>query len=378
MGASAHHRVHFAGLQKKEVIMLNRYQGLVVSAFVSIALMGAPTAAHAEKLSFKIGSGHSPSWHFISLTQTFFIPEVKKRVKAKTGDDVEFIENWSGSSVKTTEVLEAVEQGVLDFGVFCICHEAQKLALNNFPMYLPFGPSDPEISVRATRKVYGDNPELARQFDRYGQRLLTLIPFEPYNLVARSPIQKAGDVKGRKVGAAGPNAFWVSEAGALPVSVAGPDMYTSLQTGLIDSMIIFLSVMDTLKLFDVAPNFVDVSFGAMTVTSLTVNNRRLGRLPKEVQNIVLEVAREMETMGGKVTRELGDKTVATIKARGVNVVVVSEGERKVWAEMLVNAPREIAKKFEAENKLPMTRVMRAYIKATEDEGYRWPVKAKLD
>lgn len=358
--------------------MLKKYQGLVASAFMSIALMGVHTTAQAEKLSFKIGSGHSPSWHFIALTQTFFIPEVKKRVKAKTGDDVEFIENWSGSSVKTTEVLEAVEQGVLDFGVFCICHEAQKLALNNFPMYLPFGPSNPEISVRATRKVYGDNPELARQFDRYGQRLLTLVPFEPYNLVARSPIQKAGDVKGRKVGAAGPNAFWVSEAGALPVSVPGPDMYTSLQTGLIDSMIIFLSVMDSLKLFDVAPNFVDVSFGAMTVTSLTVNNRRFGRLSKDVQNVILEVAKEMEAMGGKVTRELGDKTVAAIKARGVNVVVVSEGERKVWAELLVNAPREIAKKFEAENKLPMTRVMRAYIKATEEEGYQWPVKAKLD
>ena len=196
--------------------------------------------------------------------------------------------------------------------------------------------------------------------------------------MARSPIQKAGDVKGRKVGAAGPNAFWVSEAGALPVSVPGPDMYTSLQTGLIDSMIIFLSVMDSLKLFDVAPNFVDVSFGAMTVTSLTVNNRRFGRLSKDVQNVILEVAKEMEAMGGKVTRELGDKTVAAIKARGVNVVVVSEGERKVWAELLVNAPREIAKKFEAENKLPMTRVMRAYIKATEEEGYQWPVKAKLD
>jgi hypothetical protein len=46
--------------------------------------------------------------------------------------------------------------------------------------------------------------------------------------------------------------------------------------------------------------------------------------------------------------------------------------------MLAAAPQDIAKKFEAENKLPMTRVMKAYIQATESEGYRWPVKAKLD
>jgi TRAP-type C4-dicarboxylate transport system substrate-binding protein len=267
---------------------------------------------------------------------------------------------------------------VLDFGVYCICHEAQKLALNNFPMYLPFGPSNPEVSVRATRKVYEDTPELPRQFEKYGQRLLTLVPFEPYNIVARSPIQKAADVKGRKVGAAGPNAFWVSEAGALPVSVPGPDMYTSLQTGLIDSMIIFLNVMDSLKLFDVAPNFVDVSFGSMTVTSLTVNNRRFARFPKDVQSILIEVGREMETRSARVTRETSEKTVAAIRARGVNVVTVSEPERRAWAEMLVNAPRDIAKKYETENKLPMIQVMKAYIAATESEGYRWPVKAKLD
>jgi TRAP-type C4-dicarboxylate transport system substrate-binding protein len=350
----------------------------LTSSLVTAAVIGFSPVANAEKFTVKIGSGHSPSWIHISLSQSFFIPEVKKRVKDRTGHDFEFIENWSGSSVKTTEVLEAVESGVLDFGVFCICHEAQKLALNNFPMYLPFGPSNPEVSVRATRKVYDSTPELPRQFEKYGQRLLTLVPFEPYNLVSRSPIQKASDVKGKKVGAAGPNAFWVSDAGALPVSVAGPDMYTSLQTGLIDSMIIFLSVMDSLKLFDVAPNFVDVEFGSMTVTSLTVNTRRFDRLPKDVQSIILEVAKEMEVLSGKVTRETGEKTVTAIKSRGVSVVKVSEAERKAWADMLVNSPRDIAKKYEAENKLPMTQVMKAYVQATEAEGYRWPVKAKLD
>lgn len=348
------------------------------AGLAAVALISFSSGARAEKYTVKIGSGHSPSWIHISLTQSFFIPEVKKRVKEKTGHDIEFIENWSGSSVKTTEVLEAVEQGVLDFGVFCICHEAQKLALNNFPMYLPFGPSNPEVSVRATRKVYDQHPELNRQFEKYGQTLLTLVPFEPYNLVSRAPIQKASDVKGKKIGAAGPNAFWVSEAGALPVSVAGPDMYTSLQTGLIESMIIFLSVMDSLKLFDVAPNFVDVAFGSMTVTSLTVNSRRLSRFPKEVQSIILEVAKEMEAQSAKVTREMGEKTIAAIKSKGVNVVTVSESERQAWAQMLASSPIDIAKKFEAENKLPMTQVMRSYIQATEAEGYRWPVKAKLD
>ena len=43
----------------------------------------------AEKFTLKIASGHSPSWHFIQLTQNYFMPEVKKRVKEKTGHDID-------------------------------------------------------------------------------------------------------------------------------------------------------------------------------------------------------------------------------------------------------------------------------------------------
>lgn len=345
---------------------------------LAVPLLFAAAPAQAEKITLKIASGHSPSWHFIQLTQSYFIPEVKKRVKEKTGHDVEFIEGFSGAMAKTTEVLEAVESGVIDVGMYCICHEAQKLALNNFPMYLPFGPSNPEVSVKATRKVYDTHPELNKQFERHGQRVLALVPFEPYNIVSRIPMTQASDVKGRKVGAAGPNAFWVENAGALPVSVAGPDMYTSLQTGLIDSMIIFLSVMDSLKLFEVAPNFVDVSFGAMTVTPLTINNRRFGMLPKEVQNIIVAVGKDMEVRGGVMTRELGEKMMQTVKEKGIKVSTISDANRRAWAAMLADAPRTVARKYEAENKLPMQKVMKSYIAATEAAGYTWPVKAKLD
>ncbi len=348
--------------------------GIVLAA----SLLFASAPAQADKITLKIASGHSPSWHFIQITQNYFIPEVKKRVKERTKHEIEFVEGFSGAMAKATEVFEAVQSGIVDVGMFCICHEAQKLALHNFPMYLPFGPSDPDVSLKATRKVYDTIPELNQQFEKYGQRLLSFVPFEPYNIVSRYSINAAADVKGRKIGAAGPNAFWVESAGALPVSVGGPDMYTSLQTGLIDSMVIFLSVMDSLKLFEVAPNFVNVSFGAMTVTPLTINVRKFNSLPKEVQDIIVEVGRDMEARAGAFTRELVDKTLSAVKSRGVNIVNVSEAERATWAQMLADVSGKIGARFETETKLPVREAMKAYIAATEAAGHKWPVKAKFD
>lgn len=349
-----------------------------MAASAAIAVVVSANGAMAEKFTFRIASGHSPSWHFVELAQTYFIPEVKKRVKERTGHDIEFIEGFSGSVAKTNEVLEAVRTGVVDFGFYCICHEPTRLALNNFPMFMPFGPHDADVAMKATRKVYEMNPELGKQFERYGQRLIGIVPFEPYQIISRSLIERASDVKGRKIGAAGPNAFWVENAGALPVSMPGPEMYTSLQTGLIDSMLIFLSVMHTLNLFDVAPNLIDISFGAMPVPALTVNIRRFERLPNEVRDIIVEVGRDMEERGGTFTNQVGRKIFEAVKKRaGVNVVKVSDSEKKAWADMLLAGTAGIAKKLDSE-KAPMSKIMKDYYAATEALGYVWPAKAKFD
>ena len=347
-----------------------------VTLVAGIALTAAPVSA--EEFRLRIGSGHSPSWHFIQLAREYFIPEVQRRVAEETEHTVTFVEGWSGSMVQVTEVLQAVETGVLDIGMYCICHEAQRLALNNFPMYLPFGPNDPAVSSQVTRAVYDAHPELGGQFERYGQRLLGLVPFEPYNIVARSAISEAREVQGLRIGAAGPNAFWVESAGALPVSVGGPDMYTSFQTGLIDGMVIFLSVMESLKLFEVAPNFIDVSFGSMTVTALTINENRLNRLPEDVRNIILEVGSDMEAHSGPFTRDLVEQTMAGVESQGVNVVRVSDEERAAWAEMLQAASVRVGQRYAEETGLPVLAVMQTYLDAAEAAGHTWPARPALD
>ena len=147
--------------------------GLLATLATASGMSRPAIAAGEKKINFKIASGHNASWHFIQITQNFFMPELKKRVKERTGYEVEFTEGFAGAMVKPTEVLAGVQSGIIDIGVFCVCHEGQKLLLHNFPYYLPFGPDNPVVSVNATRKVYDTLPELNQILEKtYGQRLL--------------------------------------------------------------------------------------------------------------------------------------------------------------------------------------------------------------
>ena len=124
---------------------------------VALAGLGAG-AAVADSFTFRIGSGHpnGPAV-YVADTANFFVPEVKRRAEA-AGHTVEFVEGYGGAIAGVAETLEAVQNGILDIGSYCICFEPAKLFLHNFPYYTPFGPQDSDQAMDAVRMVYDEVP----------------------------------------------------------------------------------------------------------------------------------------------------------------------------------------------------------------------------
>ena len=120
-------------------IIKNLFVGTAVAATTAL-LSGV---ALADKFTLRIGSGH-PNGPAVYVTDTakFFVPEVTKRVAAETSHEIEFVEGYGGAIAGVAETLEAVQNGILDIGVYCMCFEPAKLFLHNFPYYAPFGPQD--------------------------------------------------------------------------------------------------------------------------------------------------------------------------------------------------------------------------------------------
>jgi TRAP-type C4-dicarboxylate transport system substrate-binding protein len=346
-----------------------------ICAVAAVPLMFG--AAHAEDIKLRIASGHPPANTYVNLMQNFFVPEVTKRVAARTKHKVEFIEGYGGAMTKVADTLEGVQSGIIDMGGYCFCFEPSNLPLHAFQVMLPFGTMDPVVSVKLARAVYDKVPYMSEVFEKkFNQKLIALIADNGYNLGTSFEWNKLAELKGRKLAGAGLNLKWLEYAGATPVQSSLPEAYTSMQTGVYNGWIMFPSGYVNFKLYEVGKHYAEVGFGAITWHGITVNSARWAKLPKDVQNIILEVGREYEARTGTVNKENYPKQIEQLKSFGTTVKTVPNSVRVDWANSLKGWPQEKATELDKAG-LPASQVLKLALEEAEKLGHKWPVRYQV-
>ena len=353
---------------------MNTTRHLAAAAAIAVCFA---LPARAEDIKLRMASGHPTANTYVNLMSTFFVPEVTKRVAARTKHKVEFIEGYGGSIVKVADTLEGVQSGIIDLGGYCFCFEPSNLPLHAFQIMLPFGTMDPVKSVTLARRVYDQVPFLSKAFeDKYNQVLLGLIADNGYNLGTNFEWNKVADLKGQKLAGAGLNLKWLEYAGAVPVQSSLPDAYTSMKTGVYDGWIMFPSGYVNFKLYEVGKYYTEIGFGAITWHGLTVNKARWARLPKDVQQILREVGREYEARTGTVNLENYPKQLAQLKGVGADVRQLPASVRVDWANSLKGWPQEKAAELDKAG-LPASQVLKLALQEAEKLGHQWPVRYQV-
>jgi TRAP-type C4-dicarboxylate transport system substrate-binding protein len=335
------------------------------------ALALAPAVAQADTFALRIGSGHpsGPS-AYVTLIEKFFVPEVTRRVAEETEHTVEFIEGYGGSIAGVADTLEAVQNGLLDIGGYCMCFEPSKLFLHNFPYYVAFGPQKTAEAMKAVRATYDAVPWLTEAFGDYDQSLLGLSAWDNYHLGTVMSWDSVEDLEGVKISGAGPNLPWLEYAGAVPVTTTLPDAYMGMQTGVFDGILMLPSAYLGFKFYEPAPYFTLVGFGAMPVNVLTMNNNSLARLPEDVAKIIREVGREYEARSGEELDKRQASGLAGLEKNGAIIRDLPADVRAAWARQLV--PFAQAQADEADSRgLPGTEVISTYVKKVSESGYKW-------
>jgi TRAP-type C4-dicarboxylate transport system substrate-binding protein len=350
---------------------MSRILGLVVALLALSS--GAANPAKADTFNFRIAAGHPPAIIYVALMRDDFVPRVKQKLQA-LGHTVNFTEAYSGSLLKIPETFEGARDGIVDFAGYCVCFEPSNLFLNNYPLWMPFDMQTGDGAIKLARAVHDNTPHLTRVYEEAGQKLLSIYGTDNYGLWTTFKWSRIDELKGHKLGAAGPNLPWVGKVGAVPVQETAPGAYQSMTTGLVEGMVLFPFDGVGLKYYEPAPHYTVVGFGAKGSVVMTMNKAKYDSLPPDVRQAIHDASRESEAVGGPFIDRTAVTSLAAVTENGGNVYYLSDAEKAKWAEALRDWPNEKAKEADARG-LPGTKAMGFAVKHAEEVlGHKWPIR----
>ena len=261
-----------------------------IASAVAVGFAASAGGAIADSFIVRIAAGHpAPPLSTVNQLQKTFVPNVTKRVAEETEHKIRFIEGYGGTIANLFEVLESTQKGLVDFGAMCSCFEPTKLVLHNINYFVPFISPDPKVMGPTMRKLHSEYDYFHKVFsDNYNQLFLGSGAWDDYGLGTKFPWTKMEELQGHKIGAAGPNLPWLDYAGAAKVQTNLNEVYTSLQTGVFEGVVIFPAPYYGFKFGEVAKYYTTMGWGSVVAYPLTVNKDTWAKFPEEVKKIILE------------------------------------------------------------------------------------------
>ncbi len=338
----------------------------ITRTVAGIALAGAglaafATVADAKTMKMTAVAAAPPIVTYVKVVKTKFIPEVNRRLEASGKDfRIKWIQAYSQSLAKFTEVFEAVEENVAQFGLILKNFEPFKLSLEQYPYVVPFArhtPAQMEIIERNMRKKV---PELTSIYAEYDHVYLASGVSPSMQMFTTFPLTKVSDLKGHKIGASGSMGLWLKGTGAVRVNSSMANSYTDIKNGLYDGYPISAVLAFPYQTYKAAKYMTMTNFGVSATTALTVNKDAWNDMPRHAQIIFRDVAQNYGKWQTEIDRGKIAKFIGIMKKKGLVVSQLAQEERRKWAMNMPNIAKEWSDRLEKKG-LPAKKVIKAFM-----------------
>lgn len=143
------------------------------------------------------------------------------------------------------------------------------------------------------------------------------------------PLKSLADLKGLKIRTPESPAFvaMFKAFGANPTAISAPEMYTSLQQGVVDAMEGTAETAVTYGITDLAKTCLQTHH-IYNEGSLVINKDAFNDLPDDLQKILLECAADMETYERNLNTQMVEDFKKNIVDAGIEIVPVNLDEAK--------------------------------------------------
>lgn len=287
-----------------------------------IALTAGAVTAQAQDLSLK---------YSIAVPQNNIVSEgnqyLADKAKELSGGKINIQIFWSGSLGKQDEMLPMLKGGVVDLATLVTSQvpETPLMAFMNtiFPVF-----QNAEQLLGISHHLYENSKGMQAELELIEARPLMLQHLPSYHLLCKEPLKTVADFKGVRIRSYGAYLplMWQS-VGAIPVNVVNNEMYDGLSRGVIDCTFLPASIIESLKLYEVAKNFIDVPFGKIEFAPTLVSNVQWNSWTEAQRAVLLEAAKQAEAFSLKNTEEKSEQALKSLLDKGVTLVKFEETDK---------------------------------------------------
>lgn len=307
----------------------------------------AAVSGNKETITLRIGSGHSESNPWITALEDYFVKNVSERVSKETNYEINWVKSYGGAAVSLGNELQGVQDGLVDIGCTILVFEASRLPLQDMVYSMPFSCSDPLIVADVIKQIYSEYPEFTETYEKdYNQKFIGIGVSDPYGFYSTKEVKSLEDVNGMKIGAAGINLSWIEGSGAVGVQTSLNDTYQNLQTNVCQATIQPTHSCVNLKVYEVAPYYLDANFNVVPFNAITVNLDTWNDLPVEIQTILAEVGEGDLEYEANYINEIHEQDLETLKEQGCTIISLSREEQKKWAASLPDIVNGLVKSLD--------------------------------
>lgn len=302
--------------------------GAMVAAAAPAILSAGPAAAQNLVYANPLAKGH--------VQFGVIADEWIERIQRETNNRVRIRHVAGGALLKLENMVEGLTTGVADLGSTNVAASARQLPITSIlsgTADITLGNQVDTIGLSLVfQKLVEEFPAITKEFGEIGLVPVVWIPAFTFGVLARPPVANLADLQGKKIRVFGPNLPKIfSAAGATPIFVAAGEVYTSLQTGVIDAAFTTPAAMLTLRWFEQAQNvlFTGPRWGAHFVGIGDVyvfNAASWNKIPADDRAIVQRISRELTLSAGRRMQEDGETSIQTLRERGVTFRNLSDAE----------------------------------------------------
>ena len=284
--------------------------------FLTLTLIGITSfSAYAEdKPTIKLKYGSYAPRNIMDEPILWYLSEVSKR----SGIKIEVETYFAGTLAKPPDCLGAIGVGIYDIGWISPVFTPTKTPLAIIPNATPLVSVPLKTSLRAANEYTKTFPPAALEFKKSNVKCLFHSGVWYYDLMSIKPVKSYEDIKGLRVRTYGYLAKVWSELGGMPISISIPEVYSSLQKGVLDAVLTQPAAYKSLHLSDVAKHFTKINFGCLSVP-VVLNLKTWNKLPKQVQKAMNDLAHEMPAIADEMISSSELEVIASMEKEGISI-----------------------------------------------------------